>query len=84
TSTDARIVALYKGTEQVDSLAAGAEGVVVLDHTAFYAEGGGQVGDVGEISLTGGVDALFDVADTQKVKAAVFGHTGRLARGALK
>ncbi|MGL6047556.1 MAG: alanine--tRNA ligase, partial [Vogesella sp.] len=84
TSTDARIVALYKGTEQVDSLAAGDEGVVVLDHTAFYAEGGGQVGDVGEISLTGGVDALFDVADTQKVKAAVFGHTGRLARGALK
>jgi alanyl-tRNA synthetase len=84
TSTDARIVALYKGTEQVDSLAAGDEGVVVLDHTAFYAEGGGQVGDVGEISLAGGVDALFDVADTQKVKAAVFGHTGRLARGALK
>jgi len=84
TSVDARIVALYKGTEQVDALAAGDEGVVVLDHTAFYAEGGGQVGDVGEISVTGGVDALFDVADTQKVKAAVFGHTGRLARGALK
>ncbi len=84
TSTDARIVALYKGTEQVDALAAGDEGVVVLDHTAFYAEGGGQVGDVGEISVTGGVDALFDVADTQKVKAAVFGHTGRLARGTLK
>jgi alanyl-tRNA synthetase len=83
-SIDARIVALYKGNDAVDTLAEGDEGIVVLDNTAFYAEGGGQVGDTGEISVAGGVDALFDVSDTQKIKAAVFGHTGRVARGALK
>ncbi|AXE32433.1 alanine--tRNA ligase [Chromobacterium phragmitis] len=83
-SVEAKVLALYKGTEPVESLAAGDEGIVVLDNTAFYAEGGGQVGDVGEVSATGGLDALFDVADTQKIQGAVFGHKGRLARGALK
>ncbi|WP_024303306.1 alanine--tRNA ligase [Pseudogulbenkiania sp. MAI-1] len=83
-SVDAKVVALYKGNEPVQQLVAGDEGIVVLDNTAFYAEGGGQVGDVGEISSAGGVGALFDVADTQKIKAAVFGHAGHLARGTLK
>ena len=82
-SVDAKVIALYKGTEPVQTLAAGDEGIVVLDNTAFYAEGGGQVGDVGEISAGGGVGALFDVNDTQKIKSAVFGHTGRLAKGSL-
>ncbi|OWY38623.1 alanine--tRNA ligase [Xenophilus sp. AP218F] len=83
-SVEAKVLALYKGTEPVDSLSAGEEGIVVLDNTAFYAEGGGQVGDVGEISATAGLDALFDVVDTQKIQGAAFGHKGVLARGALK
>ncbi|AXK40441.1 alanine--tRNA ligase [Crenobacter cavernae] len=82
-SVDARVLALYKGHEPVQTLAEGDEGIVVLDNTAFYAEGGGQVGDSGEISVAGGIDALFDVTDTQKLKAAVFGHSGRVARGKL-
>ncbi|TCP14585.1 alanyl-tRNA synthetase [Crenobacter luteus] len=82
-SVDARVLALYRGNEAVQALAEGDEGVVVLDNTAFYAEGGGQVGDTGEISVAGGVAALFDVTDTQKLKAAVFGHSGRVARGKL-
>jgi alanyl-tRNA synthetase len=83
-SLDAKILALYKGSEAVDTLVAGEEGIVVLDKTPFYAEGGGQVGDRGEIAIAGGVDALFDVLDTQKIQAAVFGHKGRLAKGSLK
>ncbi|KZE27241.1 alanine--tRNA ligase [Crenobacter luteus] len=82
-SVDARVLALYRGNEAAQALAEGDEGVVVLDNTAFYAEGGGQVGDTGEISVAGGVAALFDVTDTQKLKAAVFGHSGRVARGKL-
>ncbi|MBV8046855.1 MAG: alanine--tRNA ligase, partial [Paludibacterium sp.] len=83
-SVDATVLALYKGQEQVATLDAGDEGIVVLDKTPFYAEGGGQVGDRGEISAVGGVEALFDVVDTQKIQAAVFGHKGRLVKGSLK
>ncbi|EEG08251.1 alanine--tRNA ligase [Pseudogulbenkiania ferrooxidans] len=82
-SVDAKVLALFKGNTPVEQLAEGEEGVVVLDDTAFYAEGGGQVGDCGEISVSGGVGALFDVTDTQKIKAATFGHSGRVVRGAL-
>lgn len=83
-SCEARVLALYKDGAAVEVLNAGEAGVVVLDNTAFYAEGGGQVGDSGEISASGGLAALFDVQDTQKVKAAVFGHQGKLVRGTLR
>ncbi|TDR82051.1 alanine--tRNA ligase [Paludibacterium purpuratum] len=83
-SVDATVLALYKGQEQVETLDAGDEGIVVLDKTPFYAEGGGQIGDRGELSIAGGVGALFDVVDTQKIQAAVFGHKGRLVKGSLK
>jgi alanyl-tRNA synthetase len=53
----------------------------VLDHTPFYAESGGQVGDQGVVSND---RARFAVADTQKVQAAVVGHHGVLEQGELK
>ena len=79
--TDARVVALYRDGAAVEALHEGEVGVVVLDETPFYAESGGQVGDRG---LLRGPDGLFEVEDTQKIQAAVFGHHGVVATGALR
>jgi alanyl-tRNA synthetase len=76
-----KIVAIYLDGTPVQSLNAGQAGVVVLDATPFYAESGGQVGDQGMIASTG---ASFEVQDTLKIKADVYGHHGMLATGSLK
>ncbi len=75
------VVALYVDGSSVNLLAAGQTGVVVLGKTPFYAESGGQVGDEGAIFSD---LALFEVGDTQKIKADVFGHHGALKTGALR
>ena len=76
----AKVLALYLDGTPVAELKAGQSGVVVLSTTPFYAESGGQVGDEGAIS-TG--SARFAVADTQKIKADVFGHHGSVEQGTL-
>ncbi|HEX8964455.1 MAG TPA: alanine--tRNA ligase, partial [Rhodocyclaceae bacterium] len=75
-----KVLALYKDGAPVKQLAEGDLGVVVLDHTPFYAESGGQVGDQGLLQSTAGI---FAVEDTQKIQAAVFGHHGILKTGTL-
>ena len=80
-SQDTKIIALYKGSEAVDELQAGEAGVVILEQTPFYAESGGQVGDVGFIFAG---ENRFRVEDTQKIKAAVHGQFGAVVSGRLK
>jgi len=76
-----KVVALYVDGVPAQSLNAGQTGVVVLDTTPFYAESGGQVGDQGVIQNS---TAAFEVQDTLKIKADVFGHHGTLTTGTLK
>ena len=78
---EAKVTALYREGQAVEQLAAGEDGVIVLDRTPFYAESGGQVGDRGQL-LAGG--ALFRVEDTQKIQAQVFGHHGTVQEGTIK
>ena len=75
------VLALYADGVKVDELKAGQEGIVVLDTTPFYAESGGQVGDQGVIGAGANV---FEVEDTLKIQAEVFGHHGVLREGTLK
>jgi len=79
---DSRVLALVRDGTPAQSIAAGDQAVVILDHTPFYAESGGQVGDTGVLSGTAG--GRFAVTDTVKVSAIFHGHVGKLEAGALK
>ncbi len=76
-----RVTALYVDGTPVTRAGAGDDVVIVLDHTPFYAESGGQVGDRGELR---NARARVLVEDTVKVQAAVHGHQGRVVEGAVE
>ncbi|MCM2477998.1 alanine--tRNA ligase [Serpentinimonas maccroryi] len=76
----AKVLALYRDGVPVAEIKHGQAGVVVLEATPFYAESGGQVGDSGRLHSG---SAHFAVADTQKIKADVYGHHGQLEAGTL-
>ena len=63
----------------VDQLHAGQHGIVVLEQSAFYAESGGQAGDIGQITTD---NASFNVIDTHK-QGKAFAHIGQLENGSL-
>ena len=76
----ATVTAIFVDGQPANAIAAGQEGVIVLDETPFYGESGGQVGDTGELRNN---DAVFTVTDTQKYAQAI-GHIGKLASGQLR
>ncbi len=75
----AEVVAIYRDGQPVTHLETGEQGLVVLDHTPFYAESGGQVGDSG-LLLGEGVE--LEVLDTQK-QGDVITHIAVVERGSL-
>jgi alanyl-tRNA synthetase len=77
------VTAILRGGRQVDALASGEEGLVLLNQTPFYGESGGQVGDCG---LMLGPDASLRVNDTQRKLGDLLVHevsveSGRVAVG---
>ncbi|CAG7857822.1 hypothetical protein MCAMS1_02790, partial [biofilm metagenome] len=75
----AKIIAIFHEGQEVDTLASGQEGMLVLDKTPFYAESGGQVGDNGQILAS---NTVFEVADTKK-QGGSFVHKGKLVSGSI-
>ncbi|BFK87902.1 alanine--tRNA ligase [Pseudoflavonifractor gallinarum] len=81
TEAQGQILALVAEEELRDEVGTGAEAIVVLDQTPFYAEMGGQIADHGVIKTD---SALFEVHDVQKNKGGKYMHTGVVKAGALK
>jgi alanyl-tRNA synthetase len=77
----AKVTAVYVDGSPVEVARAGDDVVVVFDHTPFYAESGGQVGDAGEFR---NATTRIVVDDTLKIQADVFGHHGTVAEGEVK
>ena len=79
--TETVITAIIRDNDIADRLEAGEEAALVLEETPFYAESGGQVGDVGQI-IAG--DAMFEVTNTFKSGGGVIVHQGVLRSGELE
>ncbi len=76
----AKVVAIYVDGSAANAAKSGDDAVIVLDHTPFYAESGGQVGDAGELRNS---TARVLIEDTVKIQAVVFGHEGRVVEGEI-
>ncbi len=77
---ESKVLAIIKGTE-VSALNEGEEGEVVLNHTPFYAESGGQVGDVGTFTTA---TAVANVIDTFSPAQGLIVHKVKVERGKLE
>ena len=80
-SCDAKVLGIVVGGARVDSADIGQDAALILDKTAFYAESGGQVGDVGVITSEG---FTFEVSDTVKTASGVYLHVGQVTDGLAK
>ncbi len=78
---DVRVVKIIKDEAFVENAAKGEKVTVILDESPFYAQSGGQVGDVGELSFG---DVVAKVIDTQKNNAGVYLHTVLIGHGTLR
>ncbi len=78
---ESQAVLLVAEDREVPEAVAGSEAAVVTERTPFYAESGGQVGDIGRII---GPDGEMEVTDTRKDPTGLIIHTGRVRAGRLR
>lgn len=81
TEAEGELVSLVRGGDETPSARAGETVFAVFDCTPFYAEGGGQAGDVGEAAWTGGRGRVLD---TQKQAGDLFIHEVLILEGELQ
>ena len=74
------VIAIVVGSEQVNTINEGQSGIIVLDKTPFYAEGGGQTGDTGEFTAD---EMLAKVTDTHKFNNGIYLHDTNLVKGSI-
>jgi alanyl-tRNA synthetase len=79
--SEGKVLALMKENHCVNALHAGDEGYLITDQTPFYAESGGQVGDIGT-ALAPGIH--LEVTDTQKTSKGLIFHKVWVKEGILK
>jgi alanyl-tRNA synthetase len=81
-SREGKVVALYYAgdTQPIDHAEEGSELAVILDNTAFHAEGGGQLGDTGRLISDAGI---FNVENTKKLPDGTTIHLGTVESGAF-
>jgi alanyl-tRNA synthetase len=78
-SAEGEIRAIIAVGATVETAAAGSEVAILLNQTPFYAESGGQVGDMGTLTGPGGL--RIAITDTQKKLGELFVHIGRVEAG---
>lgn len=80
TESESKIAAIIVENTFVDSITEGQEGIVILNQTPFYAEMGGQIGDLGKLTNE---TAYFEVSNCQSPFKGVIAHIGTLKKGKI-
>ncbi|MDX3910831.1 MAG: alanine--tRNA ligase [Sphingobium sp.] len=82
TEGEGQVVAILKDGVKVESACAGDNAVILTNQTPFYGESGGQNGDAGLISGSGGLAAT--VSDTAKPLGRLHAHHAHIDAGSIK
>ena len=76
-----KILEIYIDGEKVDEIKDGESGILIVDKTPFYGEGGGQIGDVGVVSS---INAKAKVVNTQKNANETYFHFIDVSEGVFE